>query len=620
MCGIAGFAYPGMSDKHLHIMLDSMRTRGPDGVGEFHMGTLHMGMRRLSIIDLAHGWQPLYARGRSVVAFQNGEIYNYKALRKELEGSGYAFVTNSDTEVLAHGYVAWGWLELLKKIDGMYAIVIADLQKNCLFLARDRFGEKPLFFSHSERGFAYASNLLSMSAMPWVSDEWDPSALDYYLALHFVPGPRTVFRDVRQLLPGEALELNLSNLTFHTIQYYVPHPSESGPGSDADLRQTLETAVTSRLVADVPVGVFLSGGLDSSLVAAIAAAASPGIKTFSIGFGGTDSDEGPFAEKLARHIGSDHRTLQFGVDSFRELLPQVADALDTPIGDQALLPVFWLAREASREVKVVLAGEGADEMFAGYSYYRQFLKMDLRNYLCKLRQLLRYHKPSEPVNSCLINESVSRLLSGFPILMSVSDRRKILQGLINGGANTSFNDGWAQEIKVDIESYGNALLRATLYDIRTWLADDLLVKFDRMAMAHSIEGRAPFLYPALAEKGLALREKDRMSNGISKVALRRVASNYIPPDLAERPKKGFVLPMARWLETWLLDQGGAEQYFCQKNIDGLNSDCIARMVREDLFDGVKRERMLFALVMLVEWWSAFSQKRHALREALMAAT
>lgn len=620
MCGIAGFVCPEMSEKHLHAMLDSMRARGPDGVGEFHLGTLHMGMRRLSIIDLAHGWQPLYARGGSVVAFQNGEIYNHRALRKELEGSGYVFLTDSDTEVLAHGYVAWGWPGLLKKIDGMYAVAIMDREKNRLFLARDRFGEKPLFFSHSKDGFAYASNLLSMSALPWVSDEWDPLALDYYLALHFVPGPRTVFRDVRQLLPGEALDLNLSNLTFRTFRYYVPHPSASGPGSDADLRRTLETAVTSRLVADVPVGVFLSGGLDSSLVASIAAAASPGIRTFSIGFGGSDSDESPFAEKLARHIGSNHLTLQFGMDSFREMLPQVADALDTPIGDQALLPVFWLAREASREVKVVLAGEGADEMFAGYGYYRQFLKRDPRNYLFKFLRRLRYRKMPVAGNRGLINEHVSILLSGFPILMSLSDRRKILEGVVKDETNACFNDSWAQEVMVGIESQDNALLRATLYDVQTWLADDLLVKFDRMAMAHSIEGRAPFLYPALAEKGLALREKDRMCGRVSKVALRRISQCYIPPELAERPKKGFVLPMARWLETWFADQGGAENYFLQKNIVGLNSEWLTRLVREDLADGVRRERMLFALVMLGEWWNAFSRKRHALRKALMAAT
>ena len=617
MCGIAGFVCEGMKESQLHAMLESMKARGPDGVGEFHSGNIHLGMRRLSIIDVAHGGQPLYARGRSVVAFQNGEIYNYRALRTELEGAGCEFRTESDTEVLAHGYAVWGWEGLLERLDGMYALAVMDKERNALYLARDRFGEKPLFFSHSPKAFGYASNLLSMSAMPWVSDEWDVVALDYYLALHFVPGPRTILRDVRQLLPGEALELDLSSMRFKLVRYYAPRGSkERDRVSAEDLSRAVELAVTSRLVSDVPVGVFLSGGLDSSLVAAIAARERPGIKTFSMGFRGCAADESAHAERLATHIGSTHETFQFDGGAFRDLLPKVAEVLDTPIGDQALLPVYWLAREASREVKVVLSGEGADEIFGGYGYYRQFVeKMNVKAYVKGLLRRVRASTGSsvEEGFTALIDERRGMLRSGFPILMSQADRRKVLEGLGGAQGDAGRGDKWAEDLVAYIETDDSALRRATLYDLCTWLPDDLLVKFDRMAMAHSLEGRAPFLFPMLAEMGIGLKERDRVSNGVSKVALRRVAKAYLPRDLLERPKQGFVLPMSRWLSEWFSVHGGASRYFSEKRLYGLNFDHMANVVGEDIRNGVRRERMVFSLVMLVEWWDAFERKRRALR-------
>ncbi len=612
MCGIAGFVSAILTNGNLHAMLGTMVARGPDGAGEFHEGPIHMGMRRLSVIDLEHGSQPLYARGKSVVVFQNGEIYNYKGLRRRLEEQGYIFLTESDTEILAHGYAAWGFERLLREVDGMFAIAILDRSIKRLFLARDRFGEKPLFFCASSRGFAYASNLLSLSAMPWVSEDWDERSLDNYLTMHFVPGRRTMFRDIQQVLPGEMLELDVEELSLSRRRYYTPDPTKP-PASEKILRETLEEAVTSRLVADVPVGVFLSGGLDSSVIAAIAARAQPGIKTFSVGFKDQSADESRYAEVLARHIGSDHRCLNFDQDAFFHLLPKVAEVLDTPIGDQALLPVFWLAREASQYVKVVLAGEGADEVFAGYGYYRQFRGTSAR---ARLRTWLRRVGMAEGKtmdSGRLVQERTACLRSGFPILMGAEERGMLLDGFTRDVAASVDQDEWEEELVKGVGRLCGPLLRATMFDLRVWLPDDLLVKFDRMAMAHGLEGRAPFLHPRLVEAGLGLEEKRRMDASTSKVALRHLARQYIPVALSEREKHGFILPMSRWLGMWFVRHGGAQSYFADRPLPGLHAEDLVRVVEEDIKRGIKRERLVFALVMLAEWWYAFERARRELK-------
>ena len=368
MCGIAGLIGIHANEEILGKMLEKQFHRGPDGEGRHHEQGLAIGMRRLSIIDLEHGWQPLMSRKGRVLAFQNGEIYNYKKLKKELELLGYHFTTQSDTEVLAHGYDAWGFDKLLKRIDGMYAIAILDRDSRVLHLARDRFGEKPLFYSAFSGQFAYASSLRSIAILPWFDNSIDPYGLDRYLALHYIPGEHTIFKHARRLLPGCSISVSIDNPLPNGAspkynRYYRIPLKTPFPVSQEELNCEVENAVCSRLVADVPVGVFLSGGIDSSIIAALAARENPRISTYSIGFPGHSGDESIHAEAVAKHIGTKHQTFYFDSSKFHELLPQVATALDEPIGDQATLPLFWLCREASLEVKVVLSGEGGDELF-----------------------------------------------------------------------------------------------------------------------------------------------------------------------------------------------------------------------------------------------------------------
>ena len=323
MCGIAGLidtvegsVAPGL----LAVMADALVHRGPDGQGHYIDGAVGMTMRRLSIIDLEGGGQPLLSRDGQVVAFQNGEIYNYRELRQSLESFGWKFTSHIDTEVLAHGFAEWGAEGLLKKLDGMYAIAILDRDSRELHLARDRFGEKPLFYTCAAGRFAYSSSLLVLASLPWVDDEIDVDSLNQYLAVHYVSGDSTIFKAIKRALPGERLVVPLDEPVPRRSRYYTPQLGREQEISDGALAELIETAVESRLVADVPVGVFLSGGIDSSIVAAIAAKKQPNIATFSMGFESSSHDESPFANIVSNSIGSDHHHFVFDEQSFRTLL------------------------------------------------------------------------------------------------------------------------------------------------------------------------------------------------------------------------------------------------------------------------------------------------------------
>jgi len=610
MCGIFGVIGSGLNNlpNVAKVMGQAIFNRGPDGDGFFFDDRVALGMRRLSIIDLSQGWQPLYARNKKVVAFQNGEIYNHKKLRHELENMGYSFQTHSDTEVLAHGFDAWGMEELLRRVDGMYAIAILDLDQRMLFLGRDRFGEKPLFYCQHNGWFAYSSDLLTLAALPGINAEIDPQGLERYLALHFVPGEKTIFKGIRRVSPGEWMAIPIdSPEKLSRVNYFRQPLGKPHHISEDSLSELVEQAVRSRLVADVPVGVFLSGGLDSSLVAAIAAKQSPGISTFSMGFGSGEHDESKYAKQVAELIGSKHHHFAFNCEHFADLLPKVASALDEPIGDQATLPLYWLCHEASQHVKVVLAGEGADEIFAGYGYYRDFSKSPgLRAYF---RSLLKQRPMSLPIDR-LIHNAIPITPSGFPLLTDIAERSAFIQGRVDHVA-----DEWEQSLIDWLDSATDPLQRATAADMETWLPDDLLVKFDRMAMTHSIEGRAPFLMPSLVDAALHLPGGQRMANGISKIALRHVARRWLPPNILERRKQGFVLPMRDWITQWFALHCGAATYLSNRAIPSLNMGEVLRLIETDLVLGIQRERLLFALVLLFEWYEASRLRIARLRQA-----
>jgi asparagine synthase (glutamine-hydrolysing) len=300
---------------------------------------------------------------------QNGEIYNHRELRTDLEALGYIFRTQSDTEVLVHGYEEWGLRGLLDRLDGMFALAIADSRDHVLHLARDRFGETPLYYFAAPGRFAYASQLLTLAAYPGVDAGVDVEALYWYLALHYVPGDATLIRGIRKLRPGHFLSIDWNSAWHFTGRYWRLGETADQPRKPEEIEELLGRSVRSRLIADVPAGIFLSGGLDSSLIAAMAARHSPKVATFSMGFADESHDERPFAQEVAERLGTEHRHYEFDEHAFQHLVPQAIAAMDEPLGDPAVLPLYWLSEAAARDVKVVLSGEGADELFAGYSYY-----------------------------------------------------------------------------------------------------------------------------------------------------------------------------------------------------------------------------------------------------------
>jgi asparagine synthase (glutamine-hydrolysing) len=602
VCGIVGLidnVAGHVSPELLATMRDVMIKRGPDGEGTFIEDAVAMAMRRLSIIDLEGGAQPFFSRNGTVVAFQNGEIYNYRTLSRELSSLGRTFKSHSDTEVLAHGYAQWGIEGLLERLDGMYALAILDRDSKELHLARDRFGEKPLFYTSAPGRFAYSSNLLALAALPWVDDSVDPAALYSYLALHYVPGDATIFRSIKRVLPGERVTVSLRVPVPIRNTYYQPSLKSDRKTSDDELSDLIEEAVASRLVADVPVGVFLSGGLDSSLIAAIAAKKHPHIATFSMGFSSSSHDESGHAKAVAQAIGSDHHEFQFDDRSFRELLPKVASELDEPLGDQAMLPLYWLCREARKHVTVALSGEGADEVFAGYSYYPKRLSSSWSG---------------DPVKSSLIQSENCQTPSGYPLLTDPASRFALT------GVRTGVNGNWETNLMTWLGQTSDELRRASALDLATWLPDDLLVKFDRMSMSHSLEGRAPYLTPKIVEAGLLLQQSQKVSGSTNKVALRSIASKWLPGEILERPKQGFVLPMGQWLKQWFANEPSVYDYFRNRPFPELNTAEATNLVSKDLRAGIQRERLLFALVILVEWYQAFKSRQYELARKYRAAS
>lgn len=606
MCGIVGLidtVSGHVPPQLLATMRDVMIERGPDGEGHYLDGAVGMAMRRLSVIDVEGGAQPFFSREGQVVVFQNGEIYNYRELRGQLEKHGCAFTSQSDTEVLAHGFAEWGIEGLLKRLDGMYALAILDRASRELHLARDRFGEKPLFYTHSKGRFAYSSNLLTLASLPWASDEIDAESLDRYLALHYVPGDATIFKTIKRALPGERLVIPIDAPIPRRHLYYSVQLGSEKKISDNDLAAMIEDAVASRLVADVPVGVFLSGGLDSSVIAAIAAKKQPRISTFSMGFSSESHDESRYAEIVAKAVGSTHHHFLFDEESFRSLLPLVASALDEPVGDQAQLPLYWLCREARQHVTVALAGEGADEIFAGYGYYQAHVRE--RSLRDRIKAQLGRPSAGNGFERLICNaEPVTP--SGFPLLTDATGRQRLT------GAGSAEMSEWEASLFDWLKKTTDSLQRAAATDVATWLPDDLLVKFDRMSMAHSLEGRAPYLAPRVVEAGLALPQSQKMNGAASKVALRRIANRWLPREILERPKQGFVLPMSRWLAQWFETQASVRGYFLERAMPGLDIAELTRLIERDLAEGVRRERLLFALVLLVEWHQSFKSRQYEL--------
>jgi asparagine synthase (glutamine-hydrolysing) len=560
MCGICGMACSerGVAPERQAVERMNRRLvhRGPDSDGLFDGGRAILAARRLSIIDLEHGDQPIANEDGSVVVVQNGEIYNHRELRRELERRGHRFRTACDTEVLVHLYEEHGD-GFLDRLRGMFALALWDARRQRLLLARDRFGIKPLYYRHAGGTLAFASELKAMLELPGFSREIDPRAVSAYLAFNSIPAPLTIFAEARKLPAGCALAWEEGELAETRYARPAPVPAgqaRKGPAGAlaAELRETLRDSVRAHLVADVPVGVLLSGGVDSAGLTALAAGESgEPVRTFSIGFEESSFDELSRARLVAERYSTDHHELVLRPDA-AELLPKLVEAFDEPFGDSSAVPTYLVSQLAAGEVKVALSGEGGDELFGGYYTYVADLFAPRVGRLAALAAPLVEALPSSD-SKVSFDYKAKRFVRAarLPAL----ERHHAWKEIFPAGSRASLQgEGDPSWDPVDLyrERYAETegaepLARLQDVDLGIYLVDDLLVKTDRSSMAHSLELRVPFLDQRVAEFALGLATPLKVRGLAKKRLLRRALAPLLPDEVRRGPKQGFSIPLAAWL-------------------------------------------------------------------------
>ena len=559
MCGVCGIITAGGGSPDPEVverMSRRLTHRGPDSHGLFHRGPAALAARRLSIIDLEGGDQPISNEDGSIVVVQNGEIYNYRELRRELEARGHRFSTASDTEVLVHAYEEHGDA-FVERLRGMFAIAVWDAPRRRLMLARDRFGIKPLFYRATDEGLGFASELKSMLEIPGFSRGIDARAVSAYLAFNSIPAPLTIFAEARKLPPGTILvwqdgELSLS-------RYARPAPPAAdrvrrGPQESLadELRGVLRDSVRAHLVADVPVGVLLSGGVDSAALTAMAAQeGGEPVRTFSIGFEESSFDELSKARLVAERYGTDHHEMVLRPDAV-ELLPKLVAAFDEPFGDSSAVPTYLVSELAATEVKVALSGEGGDELFGGYYTYVADLLAPRVGRLAALAAPLVEALPSSD-RKVSFDYKAKRFVRAarLPPLERHHAWKEIFSADLRTSLLGAAGEGW-DPVDIYRERYvetrgAEPLARLQDVDLGIYLVDDLLVKTDRSSMAHSLELRVPFLDQAVAEFAMGLTTPLKVRGLAKKRLLRRALAPLVPREIVRGPKQGFSIPLAAWL-------------------------------------------------------------------------
>jgi asparagine synthase (glutamine-hydrolysing) len=568
VCGIAGFTFTsGPVDESLSIlesMCESVRRRGPDSHGLTIQPGAALGMRRLAIVDVEGGQQPLWNEDESIVLVCNGEIYNAPELRRQLEAQGHRFRTHSDCEALVHAYERWG-LDFLTHINGMFAFALWDKNSGGLVLGRDRSGIKPLHYALVPGGIVFGSEIKALLKHPDVSRELDPTSLLDYLVFEYVSAPRSIFRDVRKLPAGHYL-------TYHPrggcrIQRYwdLELGGANGPINVPEtidqLRTALERAVTMELMSDVPVGVFLSGGLDSSTVAALAARhSSEVVQTFSIAFDDPSFDESRYSRLMAQHLGTRHNEAVLRPKDLQDLLPEITEFLDEPMGDSSLVPTYFLAKSASRQVKVVLGGDGGDELFAGYPTLQAHKVAGYAERAPRaLKSLFSAAAARLPVSRDNISFDFRLKRFAAALNLDLPARHQLWVGsLSHGRALECLNKDVRGAIDPEREAYqpalqylehcqaGSAIDRVLYMDFKLYLESDILVKVDRSSMACGLEVRVPLLNQVLVEQVRRLPGSLKFKGLTTKYLLKQAAKGLVPDEIIHRPKKGFNMPVARW--------------------------------------------------------------------------
>ena len=620
MCGICGVVsfHPNapVERSTLLQMNASLQHRGPDDEGYYEDDQAGLAMRRLSIIDLHTGQQPISNESGDIWVVYNGEIYNFQNVRAALEQRGHIFRTQADTEVIVHAYEEYGD-ECVTHFNGMFAIALWDVRKRRLFLARDRLGIKPLYYWAGNDKVVFGSELKACIHHPEVPRQIDLTALDLFLTLEYIPAPRTIYEGVSKLLPGHLLIVEKGNLKISKYWDVPYQPISQNEGECAEiLAGLIKESVRIRLISDVPLGAFLSGGIDSStIVGYMSQSASEPVRTFSIGFEDDTYNELPHAEAVAQQFGTIHHFEVLKSDH-TDLTERLVTHFDEPFADTSIFPTYLVSKLAARDVKVVLSGDGGDELFAGYDTY---LAEKLDGYYGRLARPIREQVlpkfaewlPPQSAKKGLINK-IKRMVEGGAIdptlqharwmmFMNSSEKdslyRSDLRATLSDHLTTDFFHGY-----FEIAKRFDRLAQQQYVDVKTYLVDDILTKVDRMSMAVSIEARVPLLDYRIVEFALNLPAHMKLRGARTKSILRQAVKNLVPKLVLEKPKEGFSIPMKHWLcnslKPMMLDLLSKDSL--QKH-GYFNHQVVAGWVQEHLDGRVNHSHRLWALMVFEMW-------------------
>lgn len=610
MCGFVGYVNAdentAENKKIIKAMADRIVHRGPDQDDYYVDSDVSLGFRRLSIIDLDGGSQPILNEDGTKVLIFNGEIYNYRPLREELLQCGHSFKTETDSEVLLHGYEQWG-KDLLPRLRGMFAFVIWDKHEKKLFGARDIFGIKPFFYYLNEGNFLFGSEIKSFLSNPLFKKELNEARLPEYLCFEYLPDTETMFKNVYKMEPGAYFEWQ--NGKFQSARYFTPKFDIDNEKSLSEwetlIDETFKGSTTAHAIADVEVGCFLSSGVDSSYVVHEMAKHND-VKTFSVGYAEEKYSELAAAEEFAKTEGVRNYTKKITAEEYFNITPQVQYYMDEPLPNPSAIALYFLAKLASEQVKVVLSGEGADELFGGYHYYRE--PLDFENYM-KLPQGLR--SAAAKVASGLPNFHGKRFLTrgSHPIekryirnnyVFHHSDVNKILKNPVNAQDPSVYTKLYFDEVQGEDD-----ITKMQYADIRTWLVQDILVKADRMSMANSLELRVPFLDREMLKVALQIPSRYRVNKETTKLALRGAAAKQLPEKTAKMRKTGFLTPLNDWLKR--------DEFYTQvkEKFEGdiaqrfFNTDYILKLLNDHKVGTAHNMKKVWSVYCFILWYEKY---------------
>lgn len=606
MCGICGFTGQIIDrDETIKNMTEVITHRGPDDNGFYLDDNISMGFRRLSIIDLGTGHQPIYNEDKTLVLTFNGEIYNYKELRGELVAQGHVFSTETDSEVLLHGFEQWGE-KLLDRLRGMFGFAIYNKKDKSLFIARDFFGIKPMHYTQVGDSFVYASEIKSILQFPGFEKKFNYRALDNYLSFQYVVPPETFFEGVYCLLPGHYLWYKDGKVT--TTRYFEPqfHPDESMTEEEAidKIEQVFENSVNAHKISDVEVGCFLSSGVDSSYVSTYFADQ----KTFTVGFDfGERYNEISWAKRLSEKIGVDHRTKLITSEEFWGSIEKVQYHMDQPLADPSCIALYFVSKLASESVKVVLSGEGADELFGGYTVYNEprVFKWYQRLLPYKLRMALyRFAKklPDIKGRGFIMRGArpIEEKFIGNAFMYDADDKKRILK---DPSIVTRPQD-LCKKYYDRVKDY-DEVTKMQYLDINLWMVGDILLKADRMSMANSLELRVPFLDKEVFKVASSLPTRLRVNRKNTKYAMRQAAMRHLPPETAQKEKLGFPVPTRVWLRDEKYYNVVKEMFHSDTAKKFFNPDVITGFLDEHYSGKEDNSRKVWTIYIFLVWYNIY---------------